>query len=403
MWYVINYLKRKRLRDMKRRADSLRFNRLNSSVTPLATASDNSAQLLRTAASLWNRGVPFAACAILAATWFLPLGWVLIVLVFGALAAAVMAAVHHAEVVAHRVGEPFGTLILALAVTIIEVALIVSIMLSAGPDANSLARDTVFATIMIVCNGGIGLCLIIGTMRHFVLVFRVEGTSPVLSVIVALATLTLILPTLTTTTPGPTFSPSQLVFAGAMSLILYGVYVFVQTVRHRDYFLPLDEQSKYQHAEPPSTPVAITSLFFLCISLVAVVGLAKSISSIIRDSVNAISAPASVVGTVIALLVLLPETWAAMRAAMRNRMQTSLNLLLGSALATIGLTIPSVAAISLAIDMPLQLGLPPKETALLILTFLVSTTTLAGGRATVLHGVVHLVLFATFLFLAVVP
>jgi Ca2+:H+ antiporter len=311
--------------------------------------------------------------------------------------------VHHAEVVAHRVGEPFGTLILALAVTVIEVALIISIMLSGGADTSSLARDTVYATVMIVCNGGVGLCLLIGAMRHLVLVFRVEGTSPALSVIIALTTLTLILPTLTTTTPGPTFSPSQLLFAGTMSLILYGIFVFVQTVRHRDYFLPVNVQSDHPHAPPPSRSVALSSLLLLCVSLIAVVGLANSIAPAVRDSVNSISAPTSVVGIAIALLVLLPETWAAIRAAVRNRMRTSLNLLLGSALATIGLTIPSVAALSLLFDVPLQLGLPPKETALLALTFLISTTTLAGGRATVLHGAVHLVLFATFLFLAVVP
>jgi Ca2+:H+ antiporter len=403
MWYVINYLRRKRLREAKRRADYLRFNRANTSGTPPTAHPIATTRILGMSTLLWTRCVPFIACAALVATW-LPLPqWVLIGMALTALAAAVLVAVHHAEVVAHRVGEPFGTLILALAVTIIEVALIVSIMLSAGPDTQSLARDTVFATVMIICNGAVGLCLLIGTMRHFVLEFRVEGASPALSVLIALTTLTLILPTLTTTTPGPTFSPSQLVFAGAMSLILYGVFVFVQTVRHRDYFLPVDVQGEHQHAAPPSTRLAMISLFLLCLSLIAVVGLAKSIAPFIKDSLNAISAPPSVVGIAIALLVLMPETWAAIRAALRNRMQTSLNLLLGSALATIGLTIPSVAVISLMFEIPLHLGLPPKETALLVLTFMVSTTTLAGGQATVLHGVVHLVLFATFLFLAVVP
>jgi Ca2+:H+ antiporter len=403
VWYLINYLKRKRVRDRKSRADVLRFGRAKDYAAAPAAHPAASAGIFGIQGKAWTLGAPFAACAVLATSGSIHPGWLKMALVLGALLAAVLVAVHHAEVVAHRVGEPFGTLILALAVTTIELALIVSIMLSAGPDANSLARDTVFATVMIVCNGGVGLCLLVGAMRHFVLVFRVEGTSPPLSVLIALTTLTLILPTLTTTTSGPTFSPSQLLFAGAMSLILYGVFVFVQTVRHRDYFLPVHVQSENQHAEPPSAAVARASLFLLCLSLIAVVGLAKSIAPAIRGAVNAISAPASVVGVVIALLVLLPETWAAMRAAGRNRMQTSLNLLLGSALATIGLTIPGVAVISLLYDVPLQLGLPPKETALLILTFMVSITTLAGGRATVLHGAVHLVLFATFLFLAVVP
>lgn len=320
-----------------------------------------------------------------------------------ALIAAVIAAVHHAEVIAHRVGEPFGTLILALSVTVIEVALIVTLMLSGGTAANALARDTVFATVMIVCNGIVGLCLLVGAIRHRVLVFQVDGTGPPLSVLAALTTLTLIVPTLTITTPGPTLSPAQLVFAGVMSLALYSVFVFVQTVRHRDYFLPVVVGSEEQHASPPSTPVALSSLGFLLISLCAVIGLAKMLSPSIQVGVQSASAPAAVVGIAIALLVLLPEAWAALRAATLNRMQTSLNLALGSALATIGLTIPAVAAVSIAFDMPLELGLAPKETALLALTLLISTITLANGRATVLHGTVHLVVFAAFIFLAVVP
>ncbi len=348
-------------------------------------------------------GVPLAACVILAAVWGRPLGWIPVSLVAAALIAAVLAAVHHSEVVAHRVGEPFGTLILAMAVTFVEVALIVTIMLSGGTGVNVLARDAVFATVMIVCNGVVGLCLLMGAIRHHVLAFRIEGTSPALSVLAALTTLTLILPTLTTTTPGPTFSPAQLAFAGVMSLVLYGVFVFVQTVRHRDYFLPVEVENEDQHAAPPSTSVALISLALLFVSLVAVVGLAKTLAPNIKAGVEAASAPAAVVGIAIALLVLLPETWAALRAATRNRMQTSLNLALGSALATIGLTIPTVAAVSIVLELPLVLGLAPKETALLALTLLISTITLASGSATVLQGAVHLVLFAAFLFLAVVP
>lgn len=348
-------------------------------------------------------GVPFAACVMLAAAWGRPLGWILLSLVAAALIAAVFVAVHHAEVVAHRVGEPFGTLILAVAVTVIELALIVSMMLAGGTAANALARDTVFATVMIVCNGVVGLCLLMGAIRHHVLVFRVEGTSPALSVLAALTTLTLVLPTLTTTTPGPMFSPAQLAFAGVMSLVLYGVFVFVQTVRHRDYFLPVGIENEEQHAAPPSMPVALTSLALLFVSLLAVVGLAKTLAPSIEAGVEAASAPAAVVGIAIALLVLLPETWAAVRAATRNRMQTSLNLALGSALAAIGLTIPTVAAVSILLDLPLELGLPPKETALLALTLLISAVTLTSGRSTVLQGAVHLILFAAFLFLAVVP
>ena len=276
-------------------------------------------------------------------------------------------------------------------------------MLSGGTGHAELARDAVFATVMIALNGGIGLCLLVGAMRHFVMAIRVEGASPALSVLMALTTLTLILPALTTSTAGPSFSPSQLMFAGVMSLVLYCVFVFVQTVRHRDYFLPVKTDSDNLHAAPPTARAAWQSLFLLCVSLTAVVGLAKALAPAIQQGVTAMHAPNAVVGVVIALLVLAPETWAAVRAAIRNRMQTSVNLLLGSALATIGLTIPVVAVISLITGTPLQLGLGPKETALLVLTFFISITTLAGERATVLHGAVHLVLFATFLFLTIVP
>lgn len=352
----------------------------------------------------WPLWVPLAASALLALVWGRTLGGALLILASLALIAAVFAAVHHAEVIAHRVGEPFGTLVLAMAVTVIEVALIVAMMLSGGAATAALARDTVFATIMIVCNGVVGLCLLVGAIRHHVMTFRVEGTSAALSVLAALATLTLILPTFTTTTSGPTFSRGQLAFAGVMSLLLFGVFLFVQTVRHRDYFLPLvDEDGESGHVARPPARVALASLVFLLVSLVAVVGLAKSLAPNIAQGVAALSAPAAVVGIAIALLVLMPETVAAIRAAARNRMQNSLNLALGSGLATIGLTIPAVALVSMVLDFPLQLGLPAKETAQLALTLLICTITLASGRATVLQGAVHLVLFAVFLFLAIVP
>jgi len=350
----------------------------------------------------WTLVAPIAACLVLALTWHRSLGWLLLAIVAAALIAAVFAAVHHAEVVAHRVGEPYGTLILALAITVIEVALIVSLMLSGGPGASELARDTLFATVMIVCNGVVGLCLLAGSLRHHVLEFRVEGTSPALSVLIALTALTLALPSLTLTTPGPEYSTSQLAFAGVMSLALYAVMVFVQTVRHRDYFLPVGVAGE-EHAPPPSASAAVTSVVMLVLSLIAVIGLAKMLSPGIRAAVDAVSAPPAVVGIVVALLVLLPETTAAVRAALRNRMQTSLNLALGSALASIGLTIPAVAAVAIFIGLPLALGLDAKGITLLAVTLLISTTTLATGRATVLQGAVHLVLFAAFLFLSVVP
>ena len=330
-------------------------------------------------------------------------GWPVLLLIAVCLIAAVLVAVFHAEVVAHRIGEPLGTLVLALAVTIIEVSLIVSIMLSSGEQAGALARDTVFATVMIICNGVVGLCLLAGAIRHRIIAFRVEGTGSALSVLTALTTLTLVLPEFTTSTHGPTYSASQLAFAGLMSLILYAVFVFVQTVRHREFFLPAESETGEEHAPPVGNAGTLLSLCLLVVSLVAVVGLAKQLAPAIQSAVEAASAPPSVVGIAIALLVLLPETWAALRAALRNRMQISLNLALGSALATIGLTIPCVAVVALWLDLPLILGLPAKELVLLSLTLVISTMTLAGGRATVLQGAVHLVLFAAFLFLAVVP
>lgn len=354
-------------------------------------------------APAWSLALPIAACLLLAAVWDRPLGWVLLCAVVVTLFASVFAAVHHAEVIALRVGEPFGTLVLALAVTVIEASLIVALMLSGGKAASALARDTVFATVMIICNGVVGLCLLLGALRHRVLEFRVEGTNPAFSVLATLATLTLVLPSFTVTEPGPRFSPSQLVFAGVVSLALYAVFVFVQTVRHRDYFLPLEGESDEPHVPVPSLSAAWTSFGLLSLSLVAVVGLAKSLSPNIGAAVENASVPHTVVGIAIALMVLLPETWAAARAALRNRMQTSFNLALGSALATIGLTIPVVAVTSFALDLRLVLGLDTKEIAILALTLLITAMTLSGGRATVLQGAVHLVLFAVFLFLAVVP
>jgi Ca2+:H+ antiporter len=328
--------------------------------------------------------------------------WIVLV-VAASLIAAVVTAVHHAEVVAQRVGEPFGSLILAVAVTIIEVALIVSMMLSSATPATALARDTVFAAVMIVSTGVVGLCLLVGGLRHHVIAFRVEGTSPALATLTSLITLTLVLPTYTTSTAGPTFSTSQLVFAGVVSLTLYGVFLFVQTVRHRDYFLAADPGNETMHAAAISASTALLSMGLLLVCLAAVVGLAKKLAPSIEDAVHAANAPSGVVGIAIAMLVLLPETRAAVRAAAANRAQTSLNLALGSALASVGLTIPTVAAVSIILGLPLTLGLPPKEIVILALTAIVGTMTLAGGRATVLQGAVHLALFAVFVFLSIVP
>jgi Ca2+:H+ antiporter len=319
------------------------------------------------------------------------------------LIATVFAAVYHAEVVAHRTGEPFGTLVLAVAVTIIEVALIVSVMLAAPADKAGLARDTVFAAVMIVCNGIVGLCLLWGGARHHEQGFQVHGASAALAVLAALTILTLVLPNFATTAPGPLFSTSQLVFAGIVSLVLYGSFVFIQTVRHRDYFLAVEAGDQEAHAPPPSNSTAAVSAGLLLAALVAVVGLAKSLTPTLEIGVARLDVPKAVVGVVIAALVLLPEGLAALRAARANRLQTSLNLALGSALASIGLTIPAVAVVSIVLGQPLELGLGEKDQVLLALTLLVGVITLGTGRTTVLQGIVHLVIFAVFLFFAVVP
>ena len=352
--------------------------------------------------------IPVAACALLLSGQGERASTLFLLLVALTLIATVLVAVFHAETIAHRIGEPLGTLVLALAVTVIEVSLIVSMMLSGGEEARSLARDTVFATVMIICNGVVGICLLAGSIRHRIVTFRAEGSSSALSVLAALTTLTLILPEFTTSTSGPTYSSAQLAFASLMSLILYLVFVFVQTVRHKDQFLP--EVSKTAAADalasPDSVPPASTawaSFTLLLLALIGVVGLAKQLSPAIKSGVEAISAPLSVIGIAIAMLVLLPETLAALRAARRNQLQTSLNLALGSALATIGLTIPAVGAVAIAMGITLDLGLPAKEIILLGLTMLVSAITVIGGQATIMQGTVHLVLFAVFLFLAVVP
>jgi Ca2+:H+ antiporter len=321
-----------------------------------------------------------------------------------ALIGAVQAAVYHAEVVAHRTGEPFGTLVLALAVTVIEVALIVSVMLAGGADKAALARDTIYAAVMIICNGVVGLCLLVGGLRHHEQAYRIEGASSSLAALVALATLSLVLPTFTTSSPGNTYTAAQLTFAAVISLVLWAVYVFVQTVRHRDYFLPPGSPSNEAlHAAPPSNTVALASFGLLLLALVSVVGLAKVLSPSIEAALAASGAPKAVLGIAIALLVLLPETVAAVRAAHVNRLQTSFNLAYGSALASIGLTIPAVAVASVWMDLPLVLGLEAKDLVLLALTFVVSAITLTYGRTHMMHGAVHLVIFASFVFLALAP
>ena len=336
---------------------------------------------------------------LLSQTWFIALmGAVLI--------GAVLSAVHHAEVIAHKTGEPFGTLVLSISVTIIEVSLIIAMMFAGHEGAEFIARDAVFATVMIVVNGVIGLCIFMGGLKHHEMSFRNEGTNSALGVLTAMATFILVMPIVTISTPGPDFTKSQLAFAGIACFALYGAFLFFQTVSHRDYYLPQAESNKtniHVHADKPSNLKTAVSVVLLLLSLVTVVGLAEALNPAIEGAVKAMGAPKTVVGIAIALLVLLPEGYAAVRAARSNRLQSSLNLALGSALASIGLTIPTVAAIAILFSLPLSLGISDLNMVLMYLSLFIGALTLAIGRTTMLQGVVHLIIFFEFLFLSLVP
>ena len=321
------------------------------------------------------------------------------------LGASVFAAVHHAEVLALKLGEPFGSILLAVAVTVIEVALVASIMLSGDTGSERVARDTVFAAVMIVLNGVVGLCLVLGANRHFEQRFQLQGASAALAVLGTLAVLALILPNFTVAAPGPSYSALQIEVIGLMSLALWCVFVFVQTIKHRDYFLDRIDESDLAEAphEVPSNVIAFLSLALLVVSLACVVLLAKVLSHPLDAGIAAVGLPKAFVGVVIAMLVLLPEGLAAVKSALHNRLQNSINLALGSAIASIGLTIPTVALVSVLLNRQIALGVSPTDMTLLALTLYISALTLGTGRTSVLQGAVHLVIFAAFLLVSAVP
>lgn len=348
--------------------------------------------------------MPVIALVALAVSWNRHLsGWVLAIEAI-LLVGSVLAAVQHAEVIAHRVGEPFGSLILAVAVTVIEVALIVTLMISGKGDTSTLARDTVFAAVMLTMNGIVGISLLVGALKYRLAVFHPEGTGSALGSVITLATLTLVLPRFTTSASGSRFTASQLFFVAASALAVYALFVFTQTIRHRDFFLPpgmTDDEDV--HAGPPSNRATVFSVVLLPVSLVSVVGLTKVESPAIEAGVAWLGFPASFVGVIIAIMVLLPESIAAVRAASQNRTQISLNLGYGSAMASIGLTIPTLAIASPWLPASLTLGLEPIQIVLLAVSAAVAVLTVVPGRAKTLHAALHLVLFAAFIFLAVVP
>jgi len=322
---------------------------------------------------------------------------VLLAILFG----TVFAAVHHAEVIAERIGEPYGTLLLTLAVTIIEVALIATIMLGDKP-VPTLARDTVFAVVMIVCNGLVGICIFVGGLRYREQDVQVSGANLYLSVLFVMATITLIMPNYTLTAPGPVYSATQLGFVSVVTLLLYGVFLYTQTIRHRDYFIS-GSAGAADDGKPMSNGMLVLSIGLLLLSLLAVVLLAKKFSLVVDVVTAMIGAPPAFAGVLVALLILLPESVAAVGAARKNDLQKSINLALGSSVATIGLTVPAVAVAAYALDKPLVLGLNAQEMVLLVLTFVISMLTFGTGRTNILFGLVHVVVFAVFVFLVFVP
>jgi Ca2+:H+ antiporter len=352
---------------------------------------------------LWSVIAPILTCIIYAGLQLNFGGWYLMLLTVS-LIVCILAAVHHAEVIALSVGEPLGTLVLAIAITTIEVALIVSLMIAGGKDTAVLARDTIFATEMIIINGIVGGCLLIGGIKFKEQKYRLDGVSAALTILTAISVLTLILPNYTTSIKGPTYNSNQLVFVAIISLILYGAFLLMQTVKHRDYFLPINTEDKQEiHKAPPSVKVSIISSILLLISLVAVVLSAKALSPSVEAGIDAVGAPKSVVGIIIAMVVLLPEGLSALFAARKNRLQSSLNLALGSALASIGLTIPAVAFVSLYYGLPLTLGIDSKSTVLFILSLFILSLSLRTGKTTSIQGVVLLVIFSIYLFTTIIP
>ena len=316
---------------------------------------------------------------------------------------AVIGAVHHAEVIAHKVGEPFGTLVLALAVTIIEVSLIVSLMIAQVGNAETLARDTLIAAIMIIMAGMLGACFLVGGVKYREQRFTPYGATVGLTTLSALAVLVLILPNFTISEAGGAYTPGQLIFVGIVSLILYLTFVLVQTVRHQPYFLPADPKAAEHDVPPPPARTAWSALGMLVVALVAVVLLAKGLSPVMERALVEAELPLALMPIAIAAVVLAPEGLAAFRAAQRDELQSGINLAIGSALAAIGLTIPAVALVSVVFDLPLTLGANARDMTLLALVLFVSAIGMSRGRVTVLHGTVHLVIFATYLFTTMVP
>jgi Ca2+:H+ antiporter len=360
----------------------------------------------------WSNIAPVGALLVLVLEWGRTIPTWAALLSALVLGAAVMSGVHHAEVIAHRLGEPRGSLVLAVAVTVIEVGLILSVMAGGGPGADTLARNTVFAALMITLNGIVGLSIVVATFRERSVSFNAAGSGSALAAVTTLAVLSLVLPSVTVSEPGPRFTPAQLAFSAVTALGLWVLFVVVQTVRNRELFQPegdegaldADGSGGHEYADHmPTDSEARRSFVLLLVALVAVVGLAKVLSPTLERAVGDAGLPYAVVGVTIALLVLLPESISAVRSARRGRMQASMNLAYGSAMASIGLTIPCIAVASIWFDDAVTLGLSAAETVLLALSVGVGILTVTPGRATLLQGGVHLAIFFGFLVITVSP
>lgn len=333
---------------------------------------------------------------------------VLILLVICAvILAAAVATVRHADVLAHRLGEPFGTLLLTLAITGLEVAM-VGFVMSTGDEQPALARDTMFAVVMLVINGFMGLSLLLGGLRHNEQSYNLQSANAFLILIIPLTVLGLVLPNFTKSTPGPTLSTFQMVFLSAMSLAIYAIFMYVQNRRHKGFFVSPQEHAteaaadKHDHQQAVAAGAERSTLFhslMLGAYGLPLVMLAKQMSLPLEAMVERLNAPLALSGFIMATLVLTPESIAAVRAARENRLQRSVNVLLGSVLASIGLTIPLVITISLITGRGLTLGLEPAEMVLLALTLVTATLTFALPRTNVLLGCVHLLLFGAYVML----
>lgn len=315
---------------------------------------------------------------------------------------SVMSAVHHSEIIAHRVGEPFGTIILAVAITVIEVSIIISLMMSGGQESLSLARDTVYSATMLILNGIVGLCLFIGGLKHHEQNFSKHSVTIALVSLVSIVFFTLIFPAFTKSIEGPYYSTPQLIFVSAACLIIYSFFLFAQTTRHREYFLSSGEKED-DNTNMISNRVFTISFLFLLFSLGIVVLLAKTLTPVIESVIISNNLPVTLVGVIIAAIILLPEGIAAIIAARSNRLQTSLNLALGSALASIGLTIPCVSVVCIILNMKVILGLDIKSIFLLGLSIITVMLSLSSGRSNIVYGVVLLVNLLAFVFLIIYP